>query len=500
LVLLIDAKVHIRLTKRKEYGTIRTEDKKSSKKQKQKMKKQLQQLSIFARALIIPLVIAGGVFLFFQTVRAATIPMAGIYNARGDLVKSFPNVKPGSSVAIGDIDKDGKDEIVIGSQPDVSPEVVAYEQDGSVKWKIHPYGSGMTAGLNVAIGDLTGYGNVEVVTVPRRGAGSQIMRFDGITGTQLAPGFFAFSPHFHGGANITIGNVVGDSRNEIIVGAGPGSSHVTVFDSDGNRIGNVFPYFASNGDLAPWGAEVAAADVNGDGLDEIIVGPQNQHVAEIKIFSWKTERTSFNAFGKFEGGVSLSVNTSGGGARLLLGAASGGGPQVLQFNLKTKKLDGVNTFPFARSWRRGVTVAFLKYTDQVYYFAVPGSAFELLRERHEPGKLILVDLSEQRLYAYENGYRVNTFLVSTGIPGMDTHIGTFHIYQKQYSKLYSGPWFYLPNTLYNMRYDGPRFLHGAYWHHNFGHPMSHGCVNIAYPNAEWLYNWAPMGTTVIVQQ
>jgi len=39
-------------------------------------------------------------------------------------------------------------------------------------------------------------------------------------------------------------------------------------------------------------------------------------------------------------------------------------------------------------------------------------------------------------------------------------------------------------------------LHGTYWHHNFGHPMSHGCVNMRTSDAAWLYNWASVGTLV----
>ena len=42
--------------------------------------------------------------------------------------------------------------------------------------------------------------------------------------------------------------------------------------------------------------------------------------------------------------------------------------------------------------------------------------------------------------------------------------------------------------------------HGTYWHNNFGHPMSHGCVNMTNEDAKWLYEWAPRGTLVLVQE
>jgi lipoprotein-anchoring transpeptidase ErfK/SrfK len=41
-------------------------------------------------------------------------------------------------------------------------------------------------------------------------------------------------------------------------------------------------------------------------------------------------------------------------------------------------------------------------------------------------------------------------------------------------------------------------IHGAYWHNNFGAPMSHGCVNMTPGEAQILYNWAPIGTEVYV--
>jgi lipoprotein-anchoring transpeptidase ErfK/SrfK len=44
-------------------------------------------------------------------------------------------------------------------------------------------------------------------------------------------------------------------------------------------------------------------------------------------------------------------------------------------------------------------------------------------------------------------------------------------------------------------YDGYG-LHGTYWHSNFGTPMSHGCINLTIPDAEWLYYWADVGTLV----
>ena len=114
------------------------------------------------------------------------------------------------------------------------------------------------------------------------------------------------------------------------------------------------------------------------------------------------------------------------------------------------------------------------------------------------GKCILVSLSYQVLQAYDNGNLVMSSSVSTGIKGHATPTGTFGIYGKTRSQKMSGPGYYLPNVPYILWFKGDYSLHGTYWHHNFGHPMSHGCVNLPTPFAESLFNWADVGTQVTI--
>ncbi len=111
-----------------------------------------------------------------------------------------------------------------------------------------------------------------------------------------------------------------------------------------------------------------------------------------------------------------------------------------------------------------------------------------------------VDLSEQRLYAYEGDTVVNTFVVSTGTWQYPTVTGTFKIYVKLRYTDMSGPDYYLPDVPYVMYFYKGYGLHGTYWHNNFGVPMSHGCVNLSIPDAAWLYNWASVGTVVRVHE
>ena len=109
-----------------------------------------------------------------------------------------------------------------------------------------------------------------------------------------------------------------------------------------------------------------------------------------------------------------------------------------------------------------------------------------------------VDLSDQRMYAYEGDTLVNTFVVSTGTWQTPTVTGKFKVWIKLRSAPMSGPGYYLPDVPYIMYFHGDYGIHGTYWHNNFGVPMSHGCVNLSIPDAEWAYNFASVGTVVNV--
>ncbi len=123
-----------------------------------------------------------------------------------------------------------------------------------------------------------------------------------------------------------------------------------------------------------------------------------------------------------------------------------------------------------------------------------------------PGKKhIFVDLPTQTLYAYQGKSLVMKTLISSG-KWHPTPDGDFYIWIKlRYTRMTggSGDDFYdLPNVPYVMFFanaDVPEAagfsLHGAYWHSNFGHPMSHGCINMRIADVKALYDWASPTTT-----
>ncbi len=111
-----------------------------------------------------------------------------------------------------------------------------------------------------------------------------------------------------------------------------------------------------------------------------------------------------------------------------------------------------------------------------------------------------IDLSDQRLFAWEGKTQVHAVIVSTGKSSTPTPTGKFAIQQKLPQQRMQGAGYSLPNVPHVMYYSGNYAIHGAYWHNNFGVPVSHGCINLAPDQARWFYDWASMGTPVVIHE
>ncbi len=123
-------------------------------------------------------------------------------------------------------------------------------------------------------------------------------------------------------------------------------------------------------------------------------------------------------------------------------------------------------------------------------------------------KHIVVDRSEQRLYAYDDGQLFMATPISTGLELTPTPRGTFTVFKKTPSRYMQGPLpgladqqeYDLPGVPWNLYFtQGGAVIHGAYWHEAFGSQYSHGCVNLPPAVARTLYGWADLGMTVEVR-
>ncbi|MGI8475165.1 MAG: L,D-transpeptidase family protein [Thermomicrobiales bacterium] len=122
------------------------------------------------------------------------------------------------------------------------------------------------------------------------------------------------------------------------------------------------------------------------------------------------------------------------------------------------------------------------------------------------GKEIVVSVSQETVWAYDDGALVITSLVSTGVADSAetvTPVGFFSVLTKYPVQTMAGvindEAYNVPDVPWVMYFDNlGNALHGTYWHNNFGSPMSHGCVNLPMDVAAFLYGWAPEGTAVTV--
>ena len=121
-------------------------------------------------------------------------------------------------------------------------------------------------------------------------------------------------------------------------------------------------------------------------------------------------------------------------------------------------------------------------------------------------KEIVVSISRQAMWAYEDGELVIASLVSTGVgnvPETVTPVGYFSVLVKFETETMEGTisdeYYRVEDVPHVMYFDNlGNALHGTYWHNNFGTPMSHGCVNLPMDVAEFIYHWAPIGTKVVI--
>lgn len=245
-----------------------------------------------------------------------------------------PSFSGGVRAATGDVNGDGAPDIITGSGPGAAHVKVFSGRDLSELHNFLPYGSGFTGGIFVAAGDVNGDGFEDIVTGTEAGTAAHVKVFNGTTGAELHS-FFAYPAGFNGGVRVAAGDLNGDGYAEIITGAGPGAGpHVKVFD--GVNLAELKSFFAYSVSFAG-GIFVAAGDVNGDGQADLITGAGTNAPPHVKAFHGGTlvELQSFFAYpAGFTGGVRVAAGDVNGDGRAEILTAPGDGvaPQVRVFD------------------------------------------------------------------------------------------------------------------------------------------------------------------------
>ena len=430
-------------------------------------------------------------------------PYLRVFKKNGEMKREFI-VPEDASVVVKNLGKDSRPEIIVGAGPGQEPYVYIYKYDGTLKRKFLAYDASMNTGVNVEVCDLNKDKSKEIITGPMFGGAPQVRIFDKKGNAQFTPGFMAFDEDFRGGVNLACGNVNTTKKAEIVVGAGPGAgAHVRAFNYKGDYIGlDFYPFSDDN----KGGVHVDLAKLDDDPEKEIVTSIQSFGAPLVKIYNPDAEATIFSEFSAYEdnylGGVQVrALNTDKDKYdEIVTMPTRNGGPYLKIFDADgTQKKN--EWFAYEEDFRGGTNFDVYKGKKKIY--TIPQT--KAIEGRDDLFKYIDVNLSEQKLRAYENGEKDYDFYVSTGKPGYDTEVGDFTIYGKYRTLDMDG--FYgeddpenydLKDVPHVLAYWGDYTIHGAYWHNNFGYVMSHGCINEPLTEAGWLYDWASVGDNVIV--
>lgn len=202
--------------------------------------------------------------------------------------------------------------------------------------EIFPYDQ-FEGGATVAAGNLDSDTRVELVTgTAFNGGGRTIINIYDLNGVLIRK-FFAYGEVFRGGVDVAVADVDGDGKNEIVTAAGPtGGPHIKVFKADGTLKSEFMAYGA--GFLG--GVYVSAADIDADGKAEIVTGPGASGGPHVRVFdmSGKVKQELMAYETSFTGGVDVAAfakegSTAGG---FVTSKASNGNSQVKVFDASAK--------------------------------------------------------------------------------------------------------------------------------------------------------------------
>ena len=252
----------------------------------------------------------------------------------------------GARVATGDVTGDGTDDVVVAPGPGGGPEVKVFDgATGEVVRDFFAYDPDFRGGVNVAVGDVNADGRADVVTGTGVGGGPHVEVFDGATGG-LLDSFFAYEPSFRGGVNVAASDVNGDGRADVVTGTGVGGGpRVQVFDgATAVQFGDFFAY----GPDVRTGVTVGAGDLNGDGRAEIVTGTGFGGGPHVQVFDGATNALTNGFFAYdagFRGGVSVGVVHANGANQILVAPGPSAGGYVELFGGNGGGVSAFQPFP-----------------------------------------------------------------------------------------------------------------------------------------------------------
>ena len=221
-------------------------------------------------------------------------PHVRIFNIEGQLISQFfaadKKLRGGINIAVADINGDNIDEIITGAGKGSEPEVKIFDSQGNLLKKFLAYNQTFRGGVKVAVADFNHDGKNDIVTGAGSGGGPHVRVFS--SDGELISQFFAFNKNSRGGVNVAVADLHGDGQPEIIAAIENNAvPEVRVFTYLGSPAGS---FFAANPNSLT-GVNISAGDVDNDRIAEVITGLGVGGNSEIKIFDLQG-KTKFEFF------------------------------------------------------------------------------------------------------------------------------------------------------------------------------------------------------------
>jgi len=284
-----------------------------------------------------------------------SVPVVRQFDANGALKREIvaydPSFRGGFVSVEADLDGDGAPEIITGAGPGGGPHIRVFDGvTGAVKAEFFAFAPTFQGGVSLAVGDINLDGIDDIIVGAGAGGGPHVRVFDGRTFLEIRS-FFAYAANFLGGVNVASGDATGDGADDIITSPmSRGGAHVKVFD--GRTLAEFLSFFAAGSDFFG-GLSVSVADI--DGVPRLFVAANAKAPPTVRGFDLSGRLINqFDAYDPaFMGGVRLATTTDN---KLITGAGPGGGPHVRIFNPATGALLS-EFFAFDATQTTGITVA-----------------------------------------------------------------------------------------------------------------------------------------------
>jgi hypothetical protein len=209
-------------------------------------------------------------------------------------ITPFPGFSGGVTVASGDVNGDGIADLIVGAGPGGGPRVAVFSGfDGSLLYNFYAYEPTFMGGVNVSTADFNGDGHSDIVVGSGVGGGPRVVVFSGAD-LSVMRDVFVYASTFRGGVNVATGDFNHDGTPDLITSAGAGGGpEVVVFSgADLQQLAN---FFVFNPDLRT-GFYIASGDVNGDGYADVIAGNGAGGPAEVNVISGLTHQSIADFF------------------------------------------------------------------------------------------------------------------------------------------------------------------------------------------------------------